>query len=237
MVNKFKKAAAAQARLRDKRLFEKHRARAQQIAMDYRSAGRPKQVEDMPQSLVQSRRSVAPRDRPINVFKRQVYGLACAIDSDGLRSELEATAREQAATLKIFYRPRNWTVIDWTVRYAALFLITVRTKKPGSNIKNVGSQNHLIDSSMITRISSELNFVFRHLIDPIFASTFIDDVGGYQIISKLPDTDVLMMKQDCWWEALRRDEDGGVESAVFFKEIKQSIIDDVDQATKHDSWK
>lgn len=144
------------------------------------------------------RNPIPPRFKPASLLKRQIYGLACEIDDKRALEVLISHVRARDKFWNLIHRPRQATVIDWTLRLVRGRL----TGKPTA--LGVKEPIFLFDDTTLSRFAIELNFAFRHQIKADYITMFIDDLGGHEIISARLAEGGYDLGGDEWLTDLRR---------------------------------
>lgn len=145
------------------------------------------------------RDAVAPRFRPLSVFKRDTYALGCKVHDLNGHRVLERYVRARDAKWFVAHRPRQPTVIDWTLR-----LVRGRLLGPVPT-GGLREPSFLFDSITLSRMTIELNFAFRHWIAPEYVTMFIDEMGGHEIIAARLVVGEYDFRDEDWIGRLQRD--------------------------------
>lgn len=143
------------------------------------------------------RNPIPPFKRPETLFKQEVYQLALDIHVDGVVREIEAAVRKRDAPYR--HKPRNPTVVDWAIRFVDRVLIKRET--------TLGLECHdpLLDPTYSGHLATELNFAFKHQIKPRNVAMFIEQVGGYEIISAMENAGGYDLSKEDWVHDLKSD--------------------------------
>ena len=174
------------------------REKARHIARAYKGAATSSEQDRW---LIGQRKTqrlaVAPRFRAISILKRDTYDLACMI-----RTRLDLDTICRAVVLrderwKHYSRPRNPTSIDWALRLVRGALLG----KPAA----IGAAVpvFLFSDKLLSELSVELNFAYRHEIDAAYLTMFVDELGGSEIIAARVAAGEYDFRFEEWIRALR----------------------------------
>lgn len=153
-------------------------AEARRIALTYKKANEDGEVDSHTVGARKTQRlAVAPRFRALSVLKRETYRLACLIRTRLDMDTLCRTVILRDEKWSLTHRPRHPTAIDWTLRLVRGALVG---KAPGVGTKVA---SFLFDDTLLSRMGIELNFAYRHRIDPECVTMFVDELGGFEIIA------------------------------------------------------
>lgn len=170
------------------------------IAEAYQNAcGAEGSSQNMVGSRKVQRNAVAPRFRPLSVLKREIYALACYVDCQRGLVTLTNHLAKRDEKWGIIHRPRQRTVIDWTIR-----LIRGRLLGEPPALK-MERPPFLFDDTTQSRLGIELNFAFRNELRSEFVTMFIDELGGHEIISAHLAAGTYNFKNEKWLTRLQQD--------------------------------
>ena len=175
--------------------IESCQKRASKIAIEFsagkESAGSHPHVIG---GLRTKRIAVPPFRRPEALLKRQVYALALDIHRIEIVNEIEWTVRDRDEPFR--HKPRNPTFVDWAIKLV--------DRAPRAKKTAIGSKEDdpLFEPTFAGHLATELNFAFKHGIKPAYVGMFIDQVGGYEIISAMERAGGYNLESEGWISAM-----------------------------------
>jgi hypothetical protein len=157
--------------------------------------------------LKTTRLAMPPRYRPEAILKRDIYRFACGVFDRGYQGLLERLVRDKSYKLNLAVRERQWTVIDWAVRYVRIAdgeggASSPQAMYPHATLSE-GGASLLFNDTKLARYSTELNFAFAHNIKPELCTTFIDECGGHEIIGVMISSGAYRDYDAPWVRALK----------------------------------
>jgi len=126
------------------------------------------------------RKIIPPRDRPLNLLKREIYRVAT-----------EVTLSNAVSTLKSFVSRRDGSrysnsaeeIIDWSIRLVVYQRPVVAKYDTYRAIYHDLDAGLLLNRTAISRLSTELRFAWTFGLRWQLVDMFVDHVGGYELIS------------------------------------------------------